>query len=156
MLVMLAQFGQEGIVEWKNSQLANADIRVPEPIDPLTDQAVAQLDDLLDGGLFAVGHPLLVQLHNGELDKDDDHMPYVDGIWGCELLDAPDESGAPVLSEIVYIIDNTTKTRAIFEINKGIGKLDGIDVNSKIPRDICNLIIQNQHTQPESSWGYAW
>ena len=78
-------------------------------------------------------------------------MPYVDGIWGCELLDAPDESGAPVLSEIVYIIDNTTKTRAIFEINKGIGKLDGIDVNSKIPRDICNLIIQNQHTQPESS-----
>lgn len=70
-------------------------------------------------------------------------MPYVDGIWGCELLDAPDESGAPVLSEIVYTIDNTTKTRAIFEINKGIGKLDGIDVNSKIPRDMRRVQFEN-------------
>ena len=59
-------------------------------------------------------------------------MPYVDGVWGCELLEEPDSEGNMVISEIVYTIDNTSKTRAIFEINKGIGKLDGIEVNSKI------------------------
>ena len=70
-------------------------------------------------------------------------MPYVDGIWGCELLDAPDQNGQELLSEIVYTIDNTTKTRAIFEINKGIGKIDGIDVNSKIPKDLRRVQFEN-------------
>lgn len=72
-----------------------------------------------------------------------DLMPYVDGIWGCELLDAPDQDGRELLSEIVYTIDNTTKTRAIFEINKGIGKIDGIDVNSKIPKDLRRVQFEN-------------
>ena len=70
-------------------------------------------------------------------------MPYVDGIWGCELLDTPDQNGQELLSEIVYTIDNTTKTRAIFEINKGIGKIDGIDVNSKIPKDLRRVQFKN-------------
>lgn len=70
-------------------------------------------------------------------------MPFVDEIWGCELLDAPDESGKPVLSEIAYTIDNTTKTRAIFEINKGIGKVEGINVNSKIPKDMRRVQFEN-------------
>lgn len=70
-------------------------------------------------------------------------MPYVDGIWGCELLDASDQDGRELLSEIVYTIDNTTKTRAIFEINKGIGKIDGIDVNSKIPKDLRRVQFEN-------------
>lgn len=60
-------------------------------------------------------------------------MPYVDGIWGCELLEGKDSDGKNVINEILYTIDNTTKTRAIFEINKGIGKIEGIEVNSKIP-----------------------
>lgn len=59
--------------------------------------------------------------------------PFVDGIWGCELMEAPNAEGIPVISEVLYTIDNTTKTRAIFEINKGIGKIEGIEVNSKIP-----------------------
>ena len=70
-------------------------------------------------------------------------MPYVDGVWGCELLDALDQNGQELLSEIVYTIDNTTKTRAIFEINKGIGKIDGIDVNSKIPKDLRRVQFEN-------------
>ena len=70
-------------------------------------------------------------------------MPFVDGVWGCELLDAPGEDGVPVLSEIVYTIDNTTKTRAIFEINKGIGKIDGINVNSRIPRELRRVRFEN-------------
>nr|DAG47853.1 MAG TPA: hypothetical protein [Bacteriophage sp.] len=59
---------------------------------------------------------------------------YVEKIWGCEFLE---ESGE--IREVAYSIDNTTKTRAIFEINKGveIGPNKGarIDVNTKIPLD---------------------
>lgn len=70
-------------------------------------------------------------------------MPFVDGVWGCELLEAPDQNGESVISEIVYTIDNTTKTRAIFEINKGIGKIDGIEVNSKIPKELRRVQFEN-------------
>lgn len=70
-------------------------------------------------------------------------MPYVDGVWGCELIEAPDQDGDPIISEIVYTIDNTTKTRAIFEINKGIGKLNRIEVNSKIPKDMRRVQFEN-------------
>ncbi len=69
--------------------------------------------------------------------------PYVEEIWGCEFLDAPGPDGKDTLSEIVYTIDNTTKTRAIFEINKGIGKTEGIDVNSKIPKEFRRVQIEN-------------
>jgi len=78
-----------------------------------------------------------------ELIRGSELMPYVDGVWGCELLDAPDKDGNDVLSEIVYTIDNTTKTRAIFEINKGIGKLPGINVNSKIPKELRRVQFEN-------------
>lgn len=70
-------------------------------------------------------------------------MPYVDDIWGCELLDAPGEDGTPVISEVMYTVDNTSKTRAIFEINKGVGKIDGIDVNSNIPEDLRRVRFEN-------------
>ena len=69
--------------------------------------------------------------------------PFADGIWGCELVEAPDATGTPVLSEIVYTIDNTTKTRALFEINKGIGKLESIGVNTKIPREMRRVQFEN-------------
>lgn len=70
-------------------------------------------------------------------------MPYVDGVWGCELLDAPGPDGKDIISEIVYTIDNTTKTRAIFEISKGIGKIKGINVNSKIPKELRRVQFEN-------------
>ena len=58
----------------------------------------------------------------------------VDGIWGCEFIETPmDESGEMVIGEIGYTIDNTTKTRALFEINKGVNKDIGINVNASIP-----------------------
>lgn len=48
-----------------------------------------------------------------------------------------------VIQDIGYVIDNTTKTRAIFEINKGVNKLEGIDVNSYIPRSERRIPFQN-------------
>lgn len=70
-------------------------------------------------------------------------MEFVDDIWGCELIEAPDDEGNNVISEAVYTIDNTSKTRAIFEINKGIGKINGIDVNSSIPEDNRRVHLEN-------------
>lgn len=66
-------------------------------------------------------------------------MEYVEDVWGCELLEGKDESGKDVINEIAYTIDNTTKTRAIFEINKG----REIDVNSKIPEQLRRVRFEN-------------
>lgn len=78
---------------------------------------------------------------------------HVDGIWACELLpDAPppgylDQLPAPpggVVSQIGYTIDNTSKTRAIFEINKGVGIAgSAVNVNSLIPDDQRRVPIKN-------------
>lgn len=69
--------------------------------------------------------------------------PYVSGIWGCELIEAPDEDGKMVISEIGYTIDNTTKTRALFEINKGVGIVDNVDVNTNLPEEMRRVRFEN-------------
>lgn len=56
----------------------------------------------------------------------------VEDIWGCELIEGKGVEDEPVISEICYTIDNTTKTKAIFEINKGVNKNSDINVNSKM------------------------
>lgn len=73
-------------------------------------------------------------------------FPHVKHIWGAELADI-EEDGINHLGKIVYSLDNTTKTRAIFEINKGVGIVKGasIDVNTKMAPEerrvqFCNMI----------------
>lgn len=69
---------------------------------------------------------------------------YVDGIWGCDFIeDVNPETQEKELSEVVYTIDNTTKTRAIFEINKGVGQRDGIEVNSKLSEEMRRVPFKN-------------
>ena len=78
---------------------------------------------------------------------------HIDDIWACELLPDPAPPGylsqlptvdpdAP-LHQIGYTIDNTSKTRAIFEINKGVNKQSSIDVNSVVPEDQRRVPIRN-------------
>ncbi|MDO4616419.1 MAG: haloacid dehalogenase-like hydrolase [Lachnospiraceae bacterium] len=64
---------------------------------------------------------------------------YVERVWGCELIEGNMPDGTSVISEIGYTIDNTTKTRAIFEINKG----PGIDVNAKMPEELRRIRFEN-------------
>lgn len=59
-------------------------------------------------------------------------MDYVTSIWGCELIEDVDQNGEKVISEIGYTIDNSTKTRAIFEISKGVNIDPEISVNTKM------------------------
>lgn len=69
-------------------------------------------------------------------------MPYVDGVWGCEMIEV-EEDGEKIIGEIGYTIDNTTKTRALFEINKGILQLENIDVNTSIPEENRRVHFEN-------------
>ncbi len=70
-------------------------------------------------------------------------MPFIDDVWACELIEAPDENGEMLISEVGYTIDNTTKTRALFEINKGVNKRTDIGVNTKIPPELRRVQFEN-------------
>ncbi|HTX65893.1 MAG TPA: HAD family hydrolase [Opitutaceae bacterium] len=72
--------------------------------------------------------------------------PYVEGIWGCEFIENPlqpgflqqkefDLTAEAEIAQIGMMIDNTTKTRALFEINKGTNKNPALDVNARIPAE---------------------
>jgi hypothetical protein len=81
-------------------------------------------------------------------------FPFIEGVWGCEFIEEPIKSnlgekeyiqeefnGPSVIKQIAYVIDNTSKTRALFEINKGANKHSEIDVNAKLAsnRRLINL-----------------
>lgn len=66
----------------------------------------------------------------------------VTGIWGCEIAER-DVANKKVLAETIYTIDNTSKTRAIFEINKGVVQSPNIDVNAKMPDDLRRVPFSN-------------
>jgi hypothetical protein len=81
--------------------------------------------------------------------------PYVDGVWGCEFVESAPPPGyledvqktisqePKIISQIAYALDNTTKTRAVFEINKGSNKIPDIDVNAMIPDADRRVPFQN-------------
>jgi len=80
--------------------------------------------------------------------------PFVDGIWGCEFIENPlqpgflkqrelDVSADAEIAQIGVMIDNTTKTRALFEINKGTNKNPAIDVNANITPEDRRIPFQN-------------
>jgi hypothetical protein len=76
----------------------------------------------------------------------------VDGVWACELLPDPPGPGyrrdcgaaaTGVVTQVGYVIDNTTKTKAIFEINKGVNKNPTIDVNMTIAEEERRVPVRN-------------
>ena len=86
--------------------------------------------------------------------------PFVDGIYGCEFIEAPalpghldgledgtsfvDAAEKPEISQIASALDNTSKTRYLFEINKGSNKYpETIDVNSSIARESRRVPFEN-------------
>lgn len=80
--------------------------------------------------------------------------PYVEGIWACEFIENPlqpgflrqkefDITAEAEIAQIGMVIDNTTKTRALFEINKGTNRNPAIDVNSNIKADDRRVPFKN-------------
>lgn len=80
--------------------------------------------------------------------------PWVEDVYGCEFIENPLPPDFDVqqeftidasaeIGQIAQMVDNTIKTRFIFEINKGTNKISTIDVNSKIEPDDRRVPIQN-------------
>ena len=75
---------------------------------------------------------------------------HVEDIWGCEFIDSPPAllgtSGTldgNVIRQVGVMLDHTTKTRALFEINKGSNKDERIDVNSAIASEDRRIPFRN-------------
>ena len=80
---------------------------------------------------------------------------YVDGIYGCEFIENPMPAGflkqtnidveedAKEIAQIGRVIDNTTKTRYLFEINKGTNKNPLVNVNTHISASDRRVPIEN-------------
>jgi len=77
----------------------------------------------------------------------------IDGIWANTFIEDVAEPGyldrLPVppgpgpISQLGYTIDNTSKTRAIFDINKGVNRSPGLDVNARMSEDQRRVPIKN-------------
>jgi hypothetical protein len=77
----------------------------------------------------------------------------IDGIWANTFIEHVAEPGyldkLPVvhpsspISHVGYSIDNTSKTRALFEINKGVNKNPDVDVNARMSGDQRRVPMKN-------------
>jgi hypothetical protein len=80
--------------------------------------------------------------------------PQAEYVWACEFTEvvAPPGYGEQQdrlfspegeIQQLIYVIDNTSKTRAVFEINKGTNKNPEIDVNAKVAQQDRRVPFQN-------------
>jgi hypothetical protein len=80
--------------------------------------------------------------------------PYLTDVWACEFVEAhhPPGYARPTQSQLFpsreitalgYQIDNTSKTRALFEINKGTNKHPEIHVNSHLPAELRRVPFEH-------------
>ena len=81
--------------------------------------------------------------------------PYVDGIFGCEFIEEPMLPGfmeqenialsnePKEIAQIGRVIDNTSKTRYLFEINKGVNKNPKVSVNASMAQSDRRIPIEN-------------
>ena len=78
--------------------------------------------------------------------------PYIKNVWACEFVEVEAPPGflagataeeAREIRQVGYVLDNTTKTRAIFEINKGSNVFPEINVNSFIAPEDRRVPFQN-------------
>lgn len=80
--------------------------------------------------------------------------PYLEDVWACEFIEAHHPPGylQPAQAELfgsretvalAYQIDNTSKTRALFEINKGTNKAPEIHVNAWLPREFRRVPFEH-------------
>ena len=73
------------------------------------------------------------------------------GIWASEFIETPalpgeDMKGTPrggVISQIAGFLDNTTKTRALFEINKGVNVMETLSVNDTFAEEERRVPFRN-------------
>jgi hypothetical protein len=80
--------------------------------------------------------------------------PYLTDVWACEFIEAHHPPGyakpeqrqlfpSREITSLGYQIDNTSKTRALFEINKGTNKRPEIHVNSHLPHELRRVPFEH-------------
>ena len=90
----------------------------------------------------------------GEMIRGSVIAPFVEGVFACELIENPpppnfiQQMEMPIetdfeISQVGLVVDNTIKTRYLFEINKGSNKIPDIDVNAAIPEDERRIPFEN-------------
>ena len=77
----------------------------------------------------------------------------IDGIWANSFIEVPAPprylerlpvaSESSVITQLGYTVDNTTKTRSVFEINKGVNRNPSVDVNARMSEDQRRVPIRN-------------
>ena len=76
----------------------------------------------------------------------------VQGIWACEFIDVPFvpgsgqqalPDGSQEVSQIGFVVDDTSKTRAVFEINKGVNVNEEIDINGLMAPEDRRVPFEN-------------
>jgi hypothetical protein len=123
---------------------------VPEIFDHIAQFASSHA--AFRGGVIAIEH-YVISTGLRQIVLGSPVAPYMRHVWACEFLkrEAPpgfldvatEEQGDDTICDIGYVIDHTTKTRAIFEINKGVRENLGVNVNTKIPKDQRRVPFEN-------------
>lgn len=120
---------------------------IPDLFDRL--DALVQSERYVELGL-RVEH-YVVSTGLAEMIRGSKVAPKLAGIWASEFIETPAPPGFDVhaapepgaISQIAGFLDNTTKTRALFEINKGVNILPGITVNDTIPEEERRVPFKN-------------
>lgn len=143
----------DGLSNKKLHELGDRLEPVPGMPDFLTDSRdrIAEIPEFVDEGItvehYIVSTGLRAMIEGSVFgDK-------VDGIWASTFIEESAEPGyldrlhVPLaespITQIGYVIGNTSKTRAIFEINKGINRNPEIDVNSRMSEDQRRVPMKN-------------
>jgi len=142
----LLTYVREGVFEG----LSNAKLRelgedlVPVPGMPqfmeTTRQHIGEIPEFANEGI-TVEH-YIVSTGLREMIEGSVFGSVVDGIWANTFIEDVAAGSSPI-SHIGYTIDNTSKTRAIFEINKGVNKIPGLEVNARMAPDQRRVPMKN-------------
>jgi hypothetical protein len=78
---------------------------------------------------------------------------HIDGIWANDFIEAPAPPGfldrldiretERRITRLGYTLDNTGKTKAVFEVNKGVNKNPQVDVNSRMSEEQRRVPIRH-------------
>ena len=120
---------------------------IPQLFDEL--QSVLEAPEYREGDLrlehYVVSTGLTEMIRGSEI------AAHLAGVWASEFIETPAKPGADLsghpetapITQIAGFLDNTTKTRPIFEINQGVHKLDDVSVNDLIPEEDRRVPMKN-------------
>ena len=120
---------------------------IPDFFDRITE--VVKEPEFADSDLHVENY--IVSIGLAEMIRGSAIADKVDGIWASEFIEQPAPPGITPgatpepgpISQVAGFLDNTTKTRAIFEINKGVNKFSNISVNDTIPEEERRVPFNN-------------